>query len=52
MAQVNRRVPDGGVALTFDHGPQPGATDRILDGPAELDIKATFFCVGRLAAAG
>ena len=26
VAQVNRRVPDGGVALTFDDGPQPGTT--------------------------
>ena len=49
VAQVNRRVADGGVALTFDDGPQPGTTDRILDVLAELDIRATFFCVGRNA---
>lgn len=44
-----RRVGPGAVALTFDDGPQPGSTDRVLDVLAELDVRATFFCVGRNA---
>ncbi|MDK3256754.1 polysaccharide deacetylase family protein [Blastococcus capsensis] len=46
VAQVHRRAPEGSVALTFDDGPQPGSTDRVLDVLAELDVRATFFCVG------
>jgi peptidoglycan/xylan/chitin deacetylase (PgdA/CDA1 family) len=33
-------------ALTFDDGPTAGGTDRILDGLAELNVKAAFFVVG------
>ena len=33
--------------LTFDDGPIPEATPWILDVLDELDIKATFFCVGQ-----
>jgi peptidoglycan/xylan/chitin deacetylase (PgdA/CDA1 family) len=51
VARVSRRVPEGRVALTFDDGPQPGATDRVLDVLAELGVRATFFCVGRNARA-
>ncbi len=49
LAGARRRVPDGTVALTFDDGPHPTSTGRILDTLAELDVKATFFCVGRNA---
>jgi peptidoglycan-N-acetylglucosamine deacetylase len=51
IARVSRRVPEGRVALTFDDGPQPGSTDRVLDVLAELGVRATFFCVGRNARA-
>ncbi|HXE53283.1 MAG TPA: polysaccharide deacetylase family protein [Tepidisphaeraceae bacterium] len=34
------------VALTFDDGPLPGSTDRILDILAELRVKAAFFVIG------
>lgn len=34
------------VALTFDDGPRPGTTDRLLDGLCERSVKATFFVVG------
>src|ERR1700693_700988 len=37
------------VALTFDDGPLPGATDRILDLLAELNVKAAFFVIGSVA---
>lgn len=35
------------VALTFDDGPWPGATERVLDLLAELDVKTAFFVIGR-----
>ncbi len=34
------------VSLTFDDGPNPDATPRILDTLAELGVKATFFILG------
>lgn len=34
------------VALTFDDGPHPYLTDRLLDGLKERDTKATFFMLG------
>lgn len=39
------------VALTFDDGPDPATTPRILDLLAEHDVHATFCMVGRLAEA-
>ena len=35
------------VALTFDDGPSPVTTPRILDQLDELGLGATFFCLGR-----
>jgi peptidoglycan/xylan/chitin deacetylase (PgdA/CDA1 family) len=37
------------VSLTFDDGPNPDATPRILDALAEADVKATFFILGKHA---
>ena len=34
------------VALTFDDGPTPGSTDRVLDILDQTGVKATFFIVG------
>lgn len=47
------RGPRGarGVALTFDDGPSPEHTPRILDLLDEGGAKATFFVIGRKAAA-
>jgi len=39
------------VALTFDDGPNPPYTDRILDVLAKERVHATFFLVGRAVAA-
>lgn len=46
------RGPRGarGVALTFDAGPHPKWTLRVLETLAKHDAKATFFLVGREAA--
>ncbi|WP_420724894.1 polysaccharide deacetylase family protein [Hwanghaeella sp. LZ110] len=34
------------LTYTFDNGPWPGTTERLLDFLAEREIKATFFVVG------
>lgn len=34
------------VTLTFDNGPAPGTTDRVLDVLAARGLRATFFVVG------
>lgn len=34
------------IVLTFDDGPTPGVTNRILDTLKKHDIKATFFVIG------
>ncbi|WP_433279871.1 polysaccharide deacetylase family protein [Pseudonocardia xinjiangensis] len=39
------------VALTFDDGPNPPVTGRVLDVLARYGVQATFFCVGMHAAA-
>lgn len=44
---VHRRLRSPGtVALTFDDGPQPGATEHFLELLARLEVRATFFLVG------
>jgi peptidoglycan/xylan/chitin deacetylase (PgdA/CDA1 family) len=39
------------VVLTFDDGPWPGTTDRVLQALRQECVKATFFVLGRNAAA-
>lgn len=39
------------VALTFDDGPTPGVTDRILDEFRQRGLHATFFMIGQRIAA-
>lgn len=46
-----RRLPAGEssrgvVALTFDDGPDPEVTPRVLDALALAGMQATFFCIG------
>lgn len=41
----------GEVILTFDDGPLPPMTTRVLDTLAHECVKATFFIVGRMASA-
>ena len=44
------QVPDGNrVYLTFDDGPDPKWTARILDVLSDANARATFFVIGRLA---
>ena len=37
------------VSLTFDDGPTPGSTERVLDLLAKLNTPATFFVIGQNA---
>lgn len=41
----------GHLALTFDDGPDPRATPRLLDLLGERGVRATFFLLGTMAAA-
>jgi peptidoglycan-N-acetylglucosamine deacetylase len=41
----------GEVALTFDDGPDPEITARVLDRLDKAGARATFFCIGERAAA-
>jgi peptidoglycan/xylan/chitin deacetylase (PgdA/CDA1 family) len=41
----------GELALTFDDGPNPSWTPRLLDILAEHNVRATFFMVGKFAKA-
>jgi len=40
----------GAVAITIDDGPDPDATPLVLDILDRYEAKATFFCIGKLAA--
>jgi peptidoglycan/xylan/chitin deacetylase (PgdA/CDA1 family) len=45
---TRRRIsPDGGLALTFDDGPNPAVTPILLDLLDQYDARATFFLIGR-----
>jgi peptidoglycan/xylan/chitin deacetylase (PgdA/CDA1 family) len=49
-APVIRSLPDReAVALTFDDGPHPEFTPRILDILSEHGVRTTFFVIGRFA---
>lgn len=37
---------DNRLFLTFDDGPVPGVTDKVLGILSKYDVKATFFCIG------
>ena len=41
------RADTRSAALTFDDGPLPGATDRVLDALGEACVPAAFFVIGR-----
>ncbi len=43
-AQCGRRV-----ALTFDDGPTPEVTPRVLEILGRYEVRATFFCIGQAA---
>ena len=47
----DQRLKSGELALTFDDGPHPRRTPRLLDILAQEQVRATFFVVGRAARA-
>jgi len=51
MVQYTRSLPleDKEVVLTFDDGPMPPYTNRVLDVLAEHCVKANYFLIGRMA---
>lgn len=46
LAANGEAAPPKRIALTFDDGPHPSQTDRILDLLAKYSIHATFFVIG------
>ena len=42
------KTTDKIVAITFDDGPDPDYTPRVLELLAKYDAKATFFIIGKL----
>ncbi len=53
LMEYNETLPleDHEVVLTFDDGPIPPATPKVLDALAAECVKATFFVVGQMAKA-
>lgn len=47
FGRVVSRVSGNQVAITFDDGPNPVATPRILDALAAEGVRATFFLLGK-----
>jgi peptidoglycan/xylan/chitin deacetylase (PgdA/CDA1 family) len=41
-----RETTEGGIALTFDDGPDPGCTPAVLDALDAAGVHATFFVLG------
>jgi peptidoglycan/xylan/chitin deacetylase (PgdA/CDA1 family) len=35
------------ITITFDNGPTPGVTERVLDALAKRDIRSSFFVIGQ-----
>ena len=48
-APANTPGQPGELALTFDDGPNPACTPRLLDILAQRDVRATFFLIGSFA---
>ena len=46
-----RSVQRGEVSLTFDDGPEPDITPRVLDLLDRYQMKASFFCIGKKVSA-
>lgn len=51
VRHVGSPAPPPRIALTFDDGPTPGQTERVLKVLAEHGVPASFFCIGRNVAA-
>jgi cellulose synthase/poly-beta-1,6-N-acetylglucosamine synthase-like glycosyltransferase/peptidoglycan/xylan/chitin deacetylase (PgdA/CDA1 family) len=47
---TSHRIPRKTIALTFDDGPDPEWTPKVLEVLRKHDVSGTFFVVGRMAA--
>lgn len=47
LERIGRPIPNKNIVLTFDAGPDPGSTTRILDTLQKLNVPAVFFVVGK-----
>jgi peptidoglycan/xylan/chitin deacetylase (PgdA/CDA1 family) len=49
LKTIYKGTPEAGraIALTFDDGPSPEYTPRVLDILKEHNLKAAFFCIGK-----
>ncbi len=45
-ATIRRTGSDSSIALTFDDGPNPAVTPKLLDLLGRYDVQATFFLIG------
>ncbi len=43
----NSKMEDRKVAITFDDGPNPNYTPKVIQLLKDFDAKATFFCIGK-----
>jgi len=43
---ANYKIEDNQVAITFDDGPHPEFTPKVLELLKEHNVKASFFCIG------
>lgn len=43
----NKEIPVNQVAITFDDGPNPEFTSKVLSLLKKYQVKATFFCIGK-----
>ena len=49
VSEKKMDVTEEKIAITFDDGPHPVYTEKLLDGLKERDVKATFFVLGEKA---
>ncbi len=45
-ARCKAEISSGAIAITFDDGPVPGKTERILEVLKSYNVSAAFFCIG------
>lgn len=49
MTQEETELSEKKIAITFDDGPHPVYTEKLLEGLKERDVRATFFVLGEKA---
>jgi len=44
---ANHKIDNNQIAITFDDGPHPEFTPKVLELLREYNVKASFFCIGK-----